>query len=284
MMRGPCLAALALLCACENDVSVQLLRPEPPPPEPCLDGEACSGLARALSFQRAYDRVEIESSPLLDVPQDFTVEAWVLVRSYAGGHGVLNRWISGMGDVQLTFGAPEPLPVLELPTGELAPSHVLAAWAFVRPDYWVTAVAPSLPSTGEWHHLASAYGGGSFRLYVDGKLAASMAGEETVPNPQSALYVGATARYERAFDTSLGTLYWPPIDGFIGDVRLSSISRYDADFTPEPRLSPDASTLALWHLDEGAGSTALDSGPSQLAGSIHGAAWELAPRRGLPRE
>lgn len=279
MARPSLLCLLWLVTGCDNDVSLHLLREEPPPPQPCVDGEPCSGLARALSFRGAYDRVEVESSPLLDVPQDFTLEAWVLVRSYAGGHGVINRWISGVGDVQLTFGTPEPLPALQLPSDAPVPSHVLASWAFVRPDYWVTAQAPSLPSTGAWHHLASCYGAGSFRLYVDGAQVGSVAGTEAVPNPQSRLYLGATARNERPFDAAAGTLYWPPIDGFIADVRLSSSARYDADFTPAPRLEADATTLALWHLDEGEGSAATDSGPSDLGGVIHGATWELAPRR-----
>lgn len=114
---------------------------------------------------------------------------------------------------------------------------------------------------------------------MDGKLVASVVGTEPIPNPQSTLFVGATARYEGDFDEALGTRYWPPIDGFIADVRLSNTERYSSDFEPETRLSVDASTLALWHLDEGEGAAAVDSGKSQLAGAIHGARWELALRR-----
>jgi len=65
----------------------------------------------------------------------------------------------------------------------------------------------------------------------------------------------------------------------IAEVRLSSANRYTAEFTPETRLKADAATLALWHLDEGAGSVADDSGPAQLQGTIVGAAWALAPTR-----
>jgi hypothetical protein len=275
-------AALLLATACENDVAVQLLPPPPPAPAVCVDGEPCSGRAWALSFQGAYDRVEIPSSPQLDLPQDFALEAWVWIRSYQGGHGVLNRWIPGVGDVQLTFGTPEALPQLELPSLELVPSHVLASWVFVRADYWLTSVAPAPPSVKTWHHVASSYGGGSFRLYVDGALVSSMSATEPVANPASTLYLGATARNERAFDATLGTLYWPPIDGFIAEVRLSSSNRYPTEFVPETRLHADASTLGLWHLDEGDGSVVTDSGPGQLNGSITGASWALAPIRTGP--
>jgi hypothetical protein len=277
---------------CENDVALHLLPLPPPAPstssttkEPtpvCIDGDPCSGHARALYFRGAYDRVEIPSSSALDLPQDFALEAWVLVKSYAAGHGVLNRWIPGVGDIELTFGTPEPLPQLELPSLEAVPSHVLASWAFVRPDYWLTAVAPSLPVIDSWHHVAAVYGGGQYRLYVDGAVVSAFAATEPVANPESTLYLGATARHERTFDGSLGTLYWPPIDGFIADVRLSSGNRYPADFTPEAHLATDASTIALWHLDEGKGATATDSGPSQLDGAIFGATWSLAPIRASP--
>jgi len=271
------LGAVALLgMACENDVAVQLL---PSRSTSCVDGDACPGYARALSFRGAYDRVEIPSSPQLDLPQDFAFEAWVLVRSYDGGHGVMNRWRQNLGDIQLTFGTPEPLPAREFPTTELVPSHALGTWAFLSPSSWLTAVAPSLPAAKSWHHLATSYGGGSFRLYVDGTRVSSMPGTQPVLNPESTLYLGATARHEREFDTTLGTLYWPPIDGFIAEVRLSSSNRYTADFVPEARLQADASTLGLWHLDEGDGSVAEDSGPSRLHGTITGAEWALAPVR-----
>lgn len=272
-------AASLGLTACENDVALQLLPPPPPAPATCVDGMPCSGRAWALSFQGAYDRIEVPSSPLLDLPQDFAIEAWVWIRSYEGGHGVLNRWIPGVGDIQLTFGTPEPLPQLEHPSLEQVPSHVLGSWAFVRPDYWLTAVAPSLPGLETWHHLAASYGGGSFRLYVDGVMVNSMAGTDPVANPASTLYIGATARHERAFDEAQGTLFWPPVDGFIAEVRWSSNNRYTADFAPEPRLNTDATTLALWHLDEADGNVVSDSGPAQLNGVITGATWALAPIR-----
>jgi hypothetical protein len=268
---------LPWLCACENDVAVQL--GQAPRAATCVDGEPCSGRAPALYFHGPYDRVEIPSSPLLDLPQDFALEAWVLIKSYTGGHGVLNRWVPSAGDIQLTFGTPEPLSQNQLPTAEKVPSHVLASWGWVEGQYWITVGAPSLPSLDTWHHVASSYGGGSFRLYVDGSLVGSMDATDQVRNPSNTLYLGATARYQHNFDTGRGTHYWPPIDGIIAEVRLSSTNRYTTDFTPEPRLTVDEWTLGLWHLDEGDGSTATDSSANQLDGTITGATWTSAPLR-----
>lgn len=167
-------------------------------------------------------------------------------------------------------------------SSEQVPSHVLASWGFVREGYWITLTAPTLPSSDVWHHIAVSYGGGQYRLYVDGVVAASVSATERVANAPSTLYLGATARNERPYDGAQGQLWWPPIDGFISDVRISSGNRYSGDFIPEQRLSPDGSTIALWQLDEGEGDQALDSGPSQLDGTIVGARWALAPRRAEP--
>jgi hypothetical protein len=60
---------------------------------------------------------------------------------------------------------------------------------------------------------------------------------------------------------------------------MSAVDRYPADFTPERHLTADASTLALWHLDDGDGSVARDSGPNHLDGAIMGAAWSNLPSR-----
>jgi hypothetical protein len=217
---------------------------------------------------------------LLDVPQDFAIEAWVYVKSYNGGHGVLNRWVAANGDLELTFGAPEPLPFAELPSTAPVPSHVLATWGFVRPDLWITTAASEQPSANAWHHLATSYGNGSLRLYVDGRRVGSMDSTERIANGQNTLYIGATSRSERAFDKALGDSWWPPIDGYIAEVRISSTNRYPNDtFVPDRRLASDAATIALWHLDEGTGDTATDSGPNHLDGAIVGPTWVAAPSR-----
>jgi hypothetical protein len=244
-----------------------------------LPGEG-TRTARALRFEGPYDRVEVPSSSGLDVPRDFAVEAWVLIDGYSGGHGVFNRWQRAVGDIELTFGIPEPVSPAELPLQDPVPSHTLAAWAYVAPSVtWITAYSNALPSPGQWHHLAMSYGGGSLKLYVDGSRWATGPGTDPVSNPTARVFIGATARGESPLDPDAGEHYWPPIPGAIADVRMSTADRYPAEFTPERHLSADESTLALWHLDEGAGSVARDSGPNHLDGAIAGAEWSDLPSR-----
>jgi len=237
------------------------------------------GPTRVLSFEGPYDRVEVPSSALLDLPQDFTIEAWVLIRTYQGGHGVFNRWVSTSGDIQLTFGAPEIVAAAELPAQEPVPSHTLATWLYVSAGIWITAYSSQLPSVAAWHHLASSYGGGALKLYVDGSLWATASGTETIPSPDGTAFIGATARSERPIDPGLGQQWWPPIDGWIAEVRISAMDRYPNDFVPERRLASDPATIALWHLDEGSGDMAMDSGPNRLNGAIVHAQWIPAPAR-----
>jgi Concanavalin A-like lectin/glucanases superfamily len=149
----------------------------------------------------------------------------------------------------------------------------------VRPGLWITAYTQVLPAAGAWHHLASSYGGGAIKLYVDGSRSAAGSGTDRIPNPVSKVFIGATARNEHPIDPVRGEEWWPPIQGLIAEVRMSSVDRYPNDFVPERRLSSDASTVALWHLDEGTGDVARDSGPNHLDGSIVNAKWVASPPR-----
>jgi Concanavalin A-like lectin/glucanases superfamily len=268
------------LSACSSEVSVQILPGDNSSTGQdggCASNVPCSGRTWALAFVGPYDRVEVPSSPWLDLPQDFTIEAWVLIDSYAGGHGVFNRWLSTVGDIQLTFGTPEILSRAELPIDEPVPSHTLATWGFVRPGLWITTYTTILPAAGVWHHIASSYGAGALKLYVDGARWATARGTDRIANPDAPLFIGATSRAEQPIDPTLGERWWPPIQGFIAEVRMSSRDRYPTEFVPEHRLSADPDTIALWHLDEGTGSAASESGPNRLNGTIVGATWVRAP-------
>src|SRR5438552_3610147 len=107
-MRRAAWVGCLLATGCSGETAIHLL-----PGDNDAAGDAgcaeCPPPSWALSFSGPYDRVEVPTSPLLDVPQDFTVEAWVMIESYGGGHGVFNRWVPQSGDIELTFGIPEPV-------------------------------------------------------------------------------------------------------------------------------------------------------------------------------
>lgn len=61
--------------------------------------------------------------------------------------------------------------------------------------------------------------------------------------------------------------------GWIDELRISSIARYNDDFQPETRYGTDQHTLALYHFDEGTGTVLKDSSGNNHHGEIRGAKW-----------
>lgn len=107
-------------------------------------------------------------------------------------------------------------------------------------------------------HLAAVRTGREFRLFVDGKR------------------VGKSQEDLAPLNNPLGSFTLSSADySFPGDydeVRVSTIARYDENFTPATRLEPDAGTLALYHCDENGGEKLLDSSANKHHGKIIGKA------------
>ncbi len=147
-----------------------------------------------------------------------------------------------------------------------------------------------------WHHIAvqRRRSDGRLWLFVDGALQAETDGpdgdisypDDGVPgdfcggpcvNSDPFLVIGAEKH-------DAGAAY-PSYNGLIDELRLSTVLRYSTAFTrPATPFSPDAATVALYHFDEGSGTTAGDSalaagGPSngllRVGGSPMGPAWVL---------
>jgi tRNA A-37 threonylcarbamoyl transferase component Bud32 len=109
---------------------------------------------------------------------------------------------------------------------------------------------------GKKTNLALVFTGRQFRLYVDGKLSA-----------QKDLGDLSLKKIKLPFMLSLG------FTGEISEVRVSTVARYDKDFTPPLRYDTDADTVGLYHFDEGQGEVLKDSSGQQNHGQIDGATW-----------
>lgn len=98
---------------------------------------------------------------------------------------------------------------------------------------------------GAFHHYAVCFAGGQAELYFDGSVVGAAA---AVPANKSApFHIGSWISYPTLATTT------------VDEVRISAGHRYTAAFTPAKRLTADANTLHLYHLDEGTGSTTVDS-------------------------
>ena len=115
-------------------------------------------------------------------------------------------------------------------------------------------------------HLAGVYDGNSeVRFYVNGRLQSRAPALGDHKSSPLAFALGANPNTSDRF-----------VDHFLGrmnEVRISKVARYDKDFTPDSRFTPDRETLALYHFDEGSGKVLTDSSDNGHHGTIVNAKW-----------
>lgn len=258
-------------------------------------GTGGGGAGHSLRFygtgQNDVDRVKIK----LDAPEvpadvgkgDFTVELWLKVAAgengagscVAGGDGwingniVLDRDVYGAGDL-----------------GDFGLSVFANGVAFgvSKGNDGTTLCGATDVGDGTWHHVAvtRSVSTGQIRLWVDGNLDGQATGPTgdvsylngratSWPNSDPYLVIGAEKH-------DAGSAY-PSFAGWVDELRLSTSVRYTAAFAPpKAKHVADAQTAALYHVDEGAGTTLGDSsgasgGPSDgvlaVGGPKNGPSW-----------
>ncbi|MDX1946545.1 MAG: LamG-like jellyroll fold domain-containing protein, partial [Pirellulaceae bacterium] len=126
---------------------------------------------------------------------------------------------------------------------------------------------PRVPESDEWTYLAYCVDAEESRLYVNGKLVKRQAGSPVVA--PTAKITDSWIGYELPNATNSSRRF----DGVVDEIRFSSTSRYNEDYTPLPRFEPDTHTLALYHFDEGVGDVLEDSSGNGYHGKIVGAKW-----------
>lgn len=214
----------------------------------------CTGPIEVLSFATSDGGIGTAPTTLA-LGTDFTIEAWIYPTVAAATGLIFTKWADSVED--------KTLYVVDGQVG-------LRVWRGA--DYVLLTSATAL-AAGAWHHVACSVGGGSARLYIDGVLdhEAALAPAASA-DAISPIWIGSTFR-----DGGQA----PGLPGYITDLRVSTGARYTADFSPALLLSPDADTLALWHIDDGGTSTVVhDSGPQSLDGTVVGAAaWLPGPAR-----
>lgn len=104
-------------------------------------------------------------------------------------------------------------------------------------------------------HVAIVRDNSEMRLFVNGELVSRRdeSGQPLMSPPKQFL---------------IGNLF----AGLLDELHVSSVARYEQDFTPLARSEPDAHTLALFHCDEGSGDVLKDSSGHERHGRINGPA------------
>lgn len=139
-------------------------------------------------------------------------------------------------------------------------------------------------ANNQWRHIAvvRVRDTGLMQIYVDGALDGSVTGPtgdvsyrngRPTNRPNDPYIVIGAEKHD------YGAAY-PSFSGWVDELRLSTVRRYNGSFTPATSpFTPDSDTAALYHFDEGSGSVVNDSsgggshGTRNFGGSPAGPVW-----------
>ncbi len=132
---------------------------------------------------------------------------------------------------------------------------------------WIAEAA----ATGEFPHrrthVAVVWDQSTLQLFVDGELQSNGAESlGTMPDIKRPFLIGT--RYTKDADSGFSNFWF---HGEIDEVRISDTARYSDNFAPQHFFEPDEHTLGLYHFDETAGSTAVDSSGRENHAEVIGA-------------
>ena len=181
----------------------------------------------AIEFSgNAADQVEAKDSPSFDINgKAFTMEAWVFPTAVGGGLIIVNK---------------EDSYEMALNQGALFYAVSAGNW-----KWW----GGGNVELNTWSHVAVTYDGKETTGWINGQEANSTNENSANISPNNEPFnIGW-----RPFDTH------SPFIGIIDEVRISKSVRYTEDFdVPTEEFERDDDTVALYHLNEGAGEVAED--------------------------
>ena len=233
------------------------------------------------------DRVKIPIDSAVNVGAgDFTIEVWirgnVADNDPAGDCGTGEAaWITGniFIDRDVFGGGDRGDYGLSLYDGRVA-------FGATRDNSGSTICGGRNVLDGAWHHVAVTRqaSSGRLQLYVDGQLDAEAAtsgatGDISYRVGRGTQYPDSDPYLVLAAEKHDAGSGFPSFDGYLDELRLSTGLRYTGNFTrPSGPFSPDGNTAALYHFDEGSGTTANDElgasdGELRVGGSDNGPQW-----------
>jgi len=242
------------------------------------------------------DRVKIQiDDPSTGLPgppadvgaADFTLEFWLMANAAentagAAGCGPNNDWIAGNIVVDRDRLSNDRKFGISIAGGKI----VFGVSGDGTGTYSLCSLSSVLD--GAWHHVAAERrrSDGFLWLFVDGNLEAQILGPGgDISYPDQATPVNSNEPYlvlgAEKFDRggALGLAY----SGWLDELRISTKLRYTASFSrPRAPFVADRFTAALYHFDEGNGTTLFDTagapggashGQIKRGGAANGPAW-----------
>jgi hypothetical protein len=143
----------------------------------------------------------------------------------------------------------------------------------------------------QWHHVAVIrnHSNGELAIYVDGQLDVSyitgITGDISYRDNRSTTWPNDPYLVIGAEKHDYDNTNYPSFNGYLDELRISNVVRYFTNYIAVNRFTDDASTVLLYHLDEGFGAIAHDSaylfdgtllhGSLQIGGNPTGPEWIL---------
>ena len=213
---------------------------------------ALNGSAPAGDYALEFDGNGYLSLPVVyDGKHPITIEARVTPAYVGGLHSVLTNYENaGLG--------------LSLRTN--------SRWYFrcFGKDERAEAVSREIAEADKEVHIAGVFDGKQAKLFLDGALQQAV----LINGPHRASKLALATGCEPNWHAKRRQFQF--IQGFIGlidEVRISKTARYSSNFTPAKRFNSDEHTIALYHFDEGQGTTAHDSSGNGNDAEIVDAHW-----------
>ncbi|MBE2238054.1 MAG: LamG domain-containing protein [Caldilineaceae bacterium] len=242
------------------------------------------------SGRDAIDRITIRidgpARPADVGATDFTIEFWLRAEADANtGSATCNAndgWITGnvVFDRDIYFAGDYGDFGIALNSGAVA-------FGLSVGSNGATLCGSRVVTDSQWHHVAvTRRTTGAMALFVDGQPDGSTTGASGDASYRDGRAVGGNPWDPYivlgAEKHDAGAAY-PSFNGWMDELRISNTVRYTAAFSrPAAPFTPDDNTMALYHFDEGTGTTITDvagatGGPSngelRVGGSPAGPVW-----------
>lgn len=238
-----------------------------------------AGIGTSLRFygngENDIDRVKIRidgpARPADIGASDFTIEFWLMANpgengsgtcigsgdNWINGNTIIDRDIYGIGDYG-DYG-------ISLYGGVIA-------FGVNNGSSGTTLCGSTNVVDSQWHHIAviRVRNTGLIQIYVDGLLD----GAATGPTGDISYRNGRTTSWSNdpfivigAEKHDIDAIAYPSFSGWVDEIRLSNIRRYNGSFAPPASpFQSDVNTVGLYHFNEGSGTSANDSS----GGGSHG--------------
>lgn len=199
----------------------------------------------SLSLNGSSTFVKVQANTTFNSLTTFTIELWAKMTSSVSSGAVLLSTDAGNGNNDtFVIQRYNANALLEYCTGDSSSLHCITN-------------STINPFDNQWHHIAYTYDGTTQKAYIDGVLDGSNTATFTPATPAQPLFF--------ASNQGGGSFFAGQLD----EVRISNSVRYTGNFSSSRTpFVTDASTRALWHLDEGSGQVVRDMSGNENNGTL----------------